>query len=29
LTNVMRRRFSQEEWQEVLRDTTALLDRKP
>jgi hypothetical protein len=29
LTNVMRRRFSKEEWQEVLRDTTALLDRKP
>jgi hypothetical protein len=28
LTSVMRRRFSKDEWQEVLRDTTALLDRK-
>ena len=27
LTNVMRRRFSKDEWQAVLHDTTALLDR--
>ena len=27
VTNVMRRRFSKDEWQTVLLDTTALLDR--
>ena len=27
VTNVMRRRFSNDEWQTVLHDTTALLDR--
>jgi len=26
VTNVMRRRFSKDEWQEVLRQTTALVD---
>jgi hypothetical protein len=27
LTNVMRRRFSKDEWQTLLHDTTALLDK--